>query len=291
MSTAEASSEPKATASSGNPTAPPAAPATSHHPQGLTHEHAHPPYLVPYPPPPGLSGGPYPYVMPPPGVYPTMAVPLTAAHHPQGAAPTGVPPMPPLQTATKVMKEDTPAVKAEEDSVKKDDVDSMNDGDDKDDEKKEGGLDLLASLALPNKQPPPPSNNSIIESIDISTTSKKTKKKNPRTEDLATKEKLYVEKVRDCDVLCGRGGKSNHHAGNKKYRQVVSEMKRTYQSTGAKTAKTDLSRAIVEHVVGYGGRFIKRDEANGKYFLLTKAQARRKTSQALRETKELKWTM
>ena len=199
--------------------------------------------------------------------------------------------MPPLQTATKVMKEDTPAVKAEEDSVKKDDVDSMNDGDDKDDEKKEGGLDLLASLALPNKQPPPPSNNSIIESIDISTTSKKTKKKNPRTEDLATKEKLYVEKVRDCDVLCGRGGKSNHHAGNKKYRQVVSEMKRTYQSTGAKTAKTDLSRAIVEHVVGYGGRFIKRDEANGKYFLLTKAQARRKTSQALRETKELKWTM
>ena len=86
-------------------------------------------------------------------------------------------------------------------------------------------------------------------------------------------------------------GKSNHHAGNKRYRQVVSEMKRTYQSTGAKTAKTDLSRAIVEHVVAYGGRFIKREDANGRYFLLTKAQARRKTSQALRETKELKWTM
>ena len=86
-------------------------------------------------------------------------------------------------------------------------------------------------------------------------------------------------------------GKSNHHPGNKRYRQVVSEMKRTYQSTGAKTAKTDLSRAIVEHVVSYGGRFIKRDEATGQYFLLTKAQARRKTSQALRETKELKWIM
>jgi hypothetical protein len=86
-------------------------------------------------------------------------------------------------------------------------------------------------------------------------------------------------------------GKSNHHSGNKRYRQVVSEMKRTYQSTGAKTAKTDLSRAIVEHVVGYGGRFLKKDESTGQYFLLTKAQARRKTSQALRETKELKWTM
>lgn len=86
-------------------------------------------------------------------------------------------------------------------------------------------------------------------------------------------------------------GKSNHHPGNKRYRQVVSEMKRTYQTTGAKTAKTDLSRAIVEHVLSYGGRFIKKDEKQGCYFLLSKAQARRKTSQALRETKELKWTM
>ena len=87
------------------------------------------------------------------------------------------------------------------------------------------------------------------------------------------------------------GGKSNHHVGNKRYRQVVSEMKNMYRSTEAKTVKTDLSRAIVDHVCSYGGRFVKKDEASGKYYLLTKAEARKKTSQALRETKALKWTM
>jgi hypothetical protein len=78
---------------------------------------------------------------------------------------------------------------------------------------------------------------------------------------------------------------------NKRYRQVVSEMKMMYRNTEAKTVKTDLSRAIVDHVCSYGGRFVKKDDETGKYYLLTKAEARKKTSQALRETKALKWTM
>ena len=78
---------------------------------------------------------------------------------------------------------------------------------------------------------------------------------------------------------------------NKRYRQVVSEMKAMYRNTEAKTVKTDLSRAIVDHVCGYGARFVRKDGATGRYFLLTKADARKKTSQALRETKALKWTM
>lgn len=97
--------------------------------------------------------------------------------------------------------------------------------------------------------------------------------------------------IRDWDVLCGRGGKSNHHPGNKRYRQVVAEMKAKYRGTAAKTDKTALSRAIVDYVNGYGGRFIKKNSKAGKYILLTKAEARKKTSQALRETKELKWTL
>ena len=97
--------------------------------------------------------------------------------------------------------------------------------------------------------------------------------------------------IRNWDVLCGRGGKSNHHPGNKRYRQVVSEMKNKYRGTSAKTDKTALSRAIVDYVNAYGGRFVKRVGKNGKWILLTKAEARKKTSQALRETKELKWTL
>ena len=67
-------------------------------------------------------------------------------------------------------------------------------------------------------------------------------------------------------------------------------MKMMYRKTEAKAIKTDLSRAIVEHVCNYGGRFIKKDDNTGRYYVLTKAEARKKTSQALRETKELKWT-
>ena len=102
--------------------------------------------------------------------------------------------------------------------------------------------------------------------------------------------RVYVPEIRDLDIIAGRGGKSNHHYGNKRYRQVVSEMKMMYRSTEAKTVKTDLSRAIVDHVCGYGGRFVKKDDS-GRYYLLTKSEARKKTSQALRETKALKWTM
>jgi len=77
---------------------------------------------------------------------------------------------------------------------------------------------------------------------------------------------------------------------------------------GSKSAKTDLSRAIVHHVYHtYGGRFLKyqtgsagktgkTDNDNdsgdhGSYYVeLTPAEARKKTSQALRESKQVKWT-
>jgi hypothetical protein len=101
----------------------------------------------------------------------------------------------------------------------------------------------------------------------------------------------YVQEVTELDVMCGRGGKSNHHAGNKRYRQVVSQMKASYKNIGSKSAKTDLSRTIVEHVFKYGGRFLKADKDSGKFILLTPAEARKKTSQALREAKHVKWTM
>ena len=101
---------------------------------------------------------------------------------------------------------------------------------------------------------------------------------------------LVLDVPSDLDVLCGRGGKSNHHAGNKRYRQVVSDMKTRYRSIGSKTAKTHLSRAIVEHVHGYGGRFLRFDKDTRKYIVLSAAESRKKTSQALREAKEVKWT-
>jgi hypothetical protein len=102
---------------------------------------------------------------------------------------------------------------------------------------------------------------------------------------------VYIDIIAETDILCGRGGKSNHHTGNKRYRQVVGNMKYMYQRCPAKTLKTDLSRAIVEHCCSYGARFVKRCEKTNRYYILTMAEARKKTSQALRETKALKWTL
>ena len=100
----------------------------------------------------------------------------------------------------------------------------------------------------------------------------------------------YIDQVLETDVLCGRGGKTNNHGGNKRYRQVIDDMKVMYKSTQDKGLKTDLSRAIVEHVYSYGGRFVKRDEKMDRYYVLPKSEARLKTSQALRESKKSKWT-
>jgi hypothetical protein len=100
---------------------------------------------------------------------------------------------------------------------------------------------------------------------------------------------IYVDKIGANDILCGRGGRSNHHIGNKRYRLVVARMKYMYQQCAAKTMKTDLSRAIVKHCSSYGAQFVKLDESNGKFYVLSNAEARKKTSQALRESKALKW--
>lgn len=106
----------------------------------------------------------------------------------------------------------------------------------------------------------------------------------------STRQRVYVETIRDTDILCGRGGRSNHHPGNKRYRHVISEMKLSYKKMETKSVKTDLSRTIVDHVCKYGGRFIKKEGTTGRYYVLTRGEARKKTSQALRESKALKWT-
>lgn len=99
------------------------------------------------------------------------------------------------------------------------------------------------------------------------------------------------ETVGEWDVLCGRGGESNNFIGNRKYRKMVNERKPAYREIPVKNrkAKTAFVRAIVQHVNNCGGRFVDLDERSGKYYVVTMDKARKKTSQALRETKELKW--
>ena len=92
----------------------------------------------------------------------------------------------------------------------------------------------------------------------------------------------FIHTLTDLDVLCGRGGRSNHHNGNKKYRDEVGNLQQWYKAS-EKNEKTDLSQCLVNYVHSYGGRFLKMDESNKRWYTVTNHIARRKASQALRE--------
>jgi hypothetical protein len=70
------------------------------------------------------------------------------------------------------------------------------------------------------------------------------------------------------------------HARKTAYREIPVKQRK---------AKTAFVKSIVNHVNSCGGRFLDVDDASGKYFVVTMEKARKKASQALRETKELKW--
>ncbi|KAG7337327.1 hypothetical protein IV203_014101 [Nitzschia inconspicua] len=97
--------------------------------------------------------------------------------------------------------------------------------------------------------------------------------------------KKYV-KYNSRDVLLGRGGKTNRHAGNKVYRRRILEDQPVYK-TLCTSEKTKLSDKVVNWIQkDCNGRFLEEDEHG--WFIVTDCTARKKVSQALREdhTKE-----
>lgn len=152
------------------------------------------------------------------------------------------------------------------------------------------------------------STSSLPDSNDISSTilalaeknkeeeaqRKKTQKAQRSKNSKASQQRRFREPIvkeyvtpSDNDVLLGRGGRSNHHPGNKAYRDKVGEIRDNYRSS-EKNAKTDLSQDLVNWVQQeQQGRFLKQD-VDKKWYVVTNIVARRKASQALREhmTKE-----
>jgi hypothetical protein len=109
--------------------------------------------------------------------------------------------------------------------------------------------------------------------------SKKKRKRKPRKK-AVPEVKEYVEHT-DADVLLGRGGRSNHHPGNKRYREEVTNLQSWYLGIEGKDEKTDLSQCLVDYVHSYEGRFLENDRAG--WYVVPNIVARRKASQALRE--------
>ena len=107
------------------------------------------------------------------------------------------------------------------------------------------------------------------------------------SEDQETSEKdgkQYVKKPHVHDVLCGRGGGTNNHTGNERFRILVHNKKRTYLNS-SKREKPLVSKSIVDEIRNMNppGRFLSKCEKTQMWYDIGDQKAREKTSQALRE--------
>ena len=85
--------------------------------------------------------------------------------------------------------------------------------------------------------------------------------------------------VRRNDVLCGRGGRSNVHPGNRLFRRLVNHNRRLYQNSDSPLQKHYLIVSIIIAIERTGGRFLRKDE-NNRWERVTPSIAHRKTAQA-----------
>jgi len=91
------------------------------------------------------------------------------------------------------------------------------------------------------------------------------------------------------DVLSGRGGGINSHAGNKVFREWVRVRKEDYNLAGSKAEKAKVANEVIDLVRGQNppGRFLQRENnsvAGPSWWIeVDEVRALAKTSQALRE--------
>lgn len=140
-----------------------------------------------------------------------------------------------------------------------------------------GGITSLAGILAPHADVTKPA----ISSKTTTTGKKKRKKRVYKSRKVIPAVKTFVDYT-DNDVLLGRGGLSNKHPGNKRYRQEIENTKAVYRSA-AKEEKTEWASLLIEYVQRYGGRFLEKDKETGKWYIVPDIVARRKAGQALRE--------
>mmetsp|Transcript_20518 Transcript_20518/g.44653 ORF Transcript_20518/g.44653 Transcript_20518/m.44653 type:complete len:456 (+) Transcript_20518:815-2182(+) len=88
------------------------------------------------------------------------------------------------------------------------------------------------------------------------------------------------------DVLCGRGGRINSHAGNVQFRDIIQVKKSDYLApTTKKLEKAHIAAGIVNEIRSMypPGRFLKEEKESGMWYDIGDAKAIKKTGQALRE--------
>ena len=126
------------------------------------------------------------------------------------------------------------------------------------------------------KTPPPPAT--------AAATTKTETKSRRRAAEPESKQYVDEDEVSDRDVLCGRGGRSNHFPGNKYYLKKIAETKPTYHQCQLKSEKTRVAQSVVDYINHERkGRFLELDKGTGLWFIVSNRTARTKAGQALRD--------
>lgn len=96
----------------------------------------------------------------------------------------------------------------------------------------------------------------------------------------------YVTDIQPEDVLCGRGGATNSHSGNRAFRSLVKKYQSKYLNA-KKRDKPAVASIIVDEIRAKRGRFLRRADTSPqgevRWVDIGDGRAREKTCQALRE--------
>jgi len=97
--------------------------------------------------------------------------------------------------------------------------------------------------------------------------------------------RVYVDYVDAADVVCGRDKWSQEHPGNQRFRGFVQSHRDRYQGAQRRADKTCITNEVISLVHRDGGRFLKRDEDSGMWYVLDQVSVHDKVSHALRSSK------
>jgi hypothetical protein len=87
------------------------------------------------------------------------------------------------------------------------------------------------------------------------------------------------------DVLLGRGAACWNHPGNRDFREIVVKYLKAYENARLRVEKTLIVTEILDQVHAKGGRFLKKDLASKKWYIVENQQAIEKTGHAIRDKK------
>jgi len=111
-----------------------------------------------------------------------------------------------------------------------------------------------------------------------SSTAKKPSKKKKKKREI---DEGHVCVPTDDDVLFGRGGYTNSHPGNIRFREKALELRPVYERS-SKEEKFKISQILLDSIMSDGARFLEKGQ-DGEWHQVKGNGARKKASQALRE--------